>query len=50
LANHSRFDAIAVQNSAHFVGWQKDVGRTIVSLHKAMSITVTRDGADKLFQ
>jgi hypothetical protein len=50
LANDTRFDTVAVQYRAHFVGGQKDIRRTIVSLHKAMSITVPRDGADKLFQ
>jgi hypothetical protein len=50
LANDTRFDTIAMQHRAHFVGRQKDIRRTIVSLHKAMTITVTRDGASKLFQ
>jgi hypothetical protein len=39
-----------VQHRAHFIGGQKDVWRAIISLHKAMSITVTRNGTDKLFQ
>jgi len=39
-----------VQYRAHFIGGQKDVWRAIISLHKTMSIAVSRDGSFKLFQ
>jgi hypothetical protein len=49
-ANYARFDTIAVQYRAHLIRRQKDIWRTIVSLHKAMPVAVPRNGSFKLFQ
>ena len=41
LPHDADFDVVFVQNSAHFIGGQVDIGLAIVANHKTVSITVS---------
>jgi hypothetical protein len=49
-AHNARFDTVSVQDSTHLVGRQINVWCTVITLHKTMTISVTRHGSFKLFQ
>jgi hypothetical protein len=47
MTHDARLDAVFVQNSAHFIWRQVNVGLTVIALNKAVAVTVTRNGAFK---
>ena len=50
LPHHACLDAVFVQYRTHFIGWQVNVGFTIVALHEAVTIAMSLNRAFDLIQ
>ena len=44
VADDTRLDAVLVQDGAHFIRWQVNVGFAIVALYETVAITVAGNG------
>ena len=49
-AHNAHLDPVLVQHGTHLVGGQIDVGLTVITGHKPMSITVTQHGSFNFVQ
>ena len=45
LSNDANLDTVFVQDGPHLIGWKVDVGLSVITHHKAVTVAVTRDGA-----